>query len=88
MFNFILLLVFIYILIWLLPRLFFVFRGVYLIRKKIREQQLNPNFSHHYKNNTSSSRYASGATSNSSHVIAEKDISSRAKIIEEKQGKA
>ena len=71
-----------------MPRLFFVFRGVYLIRKKIREQQSNPNVSYRYKNNTSSSRPASGGTSNYSHVIVEKDISSRAKIIEEKQGKA
>ena len=69
MLNFILFLLALYLLIWLLPRLWFFFKAIYAFKKGMKQG------SFHWQGGKTSPR-------------VEKDISDRAKIIEEEKDDA
>ncbi len=77
MLSYLLSIIFFFFLAWLIPRLFWLFKTIYMLKKQIKKQtSAQPNF---YEKNWQQK-------SDFSFQNKEKDISHRAKIVEDKKG--
>ena len=86
MLSFILFFIALYLFLWLLPRLWLLFKAAYLLKSKIEKSADRSRFDSDYRTSKDASPFYGEGGRHSQKI--EKDISHRVKIIEEKSGDA